>query len=105
MDAPLFGVGDVADTVLIQPWMLVTVVVPAGTNPTFPQTSQSPAARESDVTFAGVAVVSETGVPTRTADPKYSPTSTRSQAPGAAAVGTMTAQATLGSCSCNCNLV
>src|SRR5262249_2985332 len=75
-DAPLFGdVGRGAEVVLEDAANCVIVVVPAGLNTTPAPTSQSPAVKESDVTFALVPVVSETAEPERTSDSTYSPIS------------------------------
>ena len=55
------------------PTMLVTLVVPAAIKPTLPRTSQSPAVRESEVTFTAVPVVAATGLPDVTAELINSP--------------------------------
>jgi hypothetical protein len=52
----------VADVVLALADILETVVVPAGVRVTEPDTSQSPAVKRIDVTFAATPVVNETGV-------------------------------------------
>jgi hypothetical protein len=53
--------------------MACCVVVPAGLVATVPHTSQSPAVKEIDVTFAGVPEVNETAEPTRIVEEIYSP--------------------------------
>lgn len=73
--APASGIdGEVAEVVLIQPRISVTVVAAFGANPTQPHTSQSPAVSEMLVTLAGVPLVSETAEPNATVDSITSPT-------------------------------
>jgi len=65
---PAGSVGNVADVVLMAADIEEIVVDPAGEKPTSPHTSQSPAVREMDVTFAGVLDVSEIALPDATSD-------------------------------------
>lgn len=73
--APLLGaVGNVAEVVFVVPARNVGAAPPAGENTTAPETSQSPAVNEMEVTFAAVLVVNETAEPLVISLSMYSPT-------------------------------
>src|SRR5487761_798640 len=88
------SVGSVADMVLIPNFMSVIRVVPAGAKATAPLTSQSPAVREIEVTFAGVAVVNATAEPAAILGEVYSPTLPAFALPAAAVAGKLPAKLT-----------
>src|SRR6185312_11009619 len=73
--APPFGiVGSVADVVLIEATIFDSAVPPPGFKAILPNTSQSPAVKLIDVTFAVVLVVKETAEPTKIVLSMNSPT-------------------------------
>jgi hypothetical protein len=75
LKAPLFGiVGMVALDVVSHPVHDTWVVLPPGFVARVPQTSQSPAVREMDVTLKAVTEETDTAEPTRTVDEINSPT-------------------------------